>query len=156
MLTNGGTPRVRQDGLVVRELPDEVLVYDLESHRAHCLNSTAAAVWRLCDGETSPSEMAFRLAGEVGEPVDEDVVWLALEDLGRLELLEAPVVRPTGLSRSDMVRRSALVASALAVPTVFSLFAPTASAAICGESCGPGVTCTGTCLNCPAGTCIST
>jgi hypothetical protein len=149
LLTNDGFPRVRQDGLVVRELPDEVLVYDLESHRAHCLNSTAAAVWRHCDGETSPAEIAFRLAGEVGEPVDEDVVWLALEDLSRLELLEAPVVRSTpGLSRGDVMRRGALVASALAVPTVFSMFAPTASAAVCSEACGGGITCTGTCTTC--------
>ncbi len=28
----------RRDELVVRELPDEVLVYDLRQHKAHCLN----------------------------------------------------------------------------------------------------------------------
>jgi hypothetical protein len=153
---NDGLPKVRQDGLVVRELPDEVLVYDLESHRAHCLNSTAAAVWRHCDGETSPAEIAFRLAREVGEPVDEDVVWLALEDLGRLELLEAPVVRATsGMSRRDVMRKGALVASALAVPTVFSLFAPTASASVCQEPCSPSVPCVGTCTTCHvSGICV--
>jgi hypothetical protein len=146
---------MRLDGLVVRELPNEMLVYDLESLRAHCLNSTAAAVWRHCDGETSPADIAFRLAREVGEPVDEDVVWLALEDLGRLQLLEAPVVRQTaGLSRRDVIRKGALVASALAVPTVFSLVVPTASASICQEECSPGVTCVGTCTICnPAGLC---
>jgi coenzyme PQQ synthesis protein D (PqqD) len=146
---------MRLDGLVVRELPNEVLVYDLESLRAHCLNSTAAAVWRHCDGETSPADIAFRLAREVGEPVDEDVVWLALEDLGRLQLLEAPVVRQTaGLSRRDVIRKGALVASALAVPTVFSLVVPTASASVCQEECSPGVPCVGTCTICnPAGFC---
>jgi hypothetical protein len=105
--------------------------------------------------ETSPADIAFRLAREVGEPVDEDVVWLALEDLGRLQLLEAPVVRQTaGLSRRDVIRKGALVASALAVPTVFSLVVPTASASICQEECSPGVTCVGTCTICnPAGLC---
>jgi coenzyme PQQ synthesis protein D (PqqD) len=153
---NDGLPQVRQDGLVVRELPDEVLVYDLESHKAHCLNSTAAAVWRHCDGETNPADIAFRLAREVGEPIDEDVVWLALEDLGRLQLLEAPVVRQRpGLSRRDVMRKGALVTSALAVPTVFSLFVPTASASVCGATCGPGVTCAGTCPVCPAGVCVT-
>jgi hypothetical protein len=153
--TNNGLPQARRDGLIVRELPDEVLVYDLERHKAHCLNSTAAQVWRHCDGETAPDEIAFRLARELGEPVEADMVWLALEDLSKLELLDAPVVRPAGLSRADVVRRGALVASAVAVPAVFSLLAPTASAAVCGESCGPGVACTGTCTNCVGGTCSS-
>jgi hypothetical protein len=89
------------------------------------------------------------LAREVGEPVDDDVVWVALEELSKLQLLEEPVVRSNGgLSRRGFVRRGALVASALAVPTVFSMFAPTASAAICNETCGGGITCTGTCTCC--------
>lgn len=156
MGTDGGLPQARRDGLVVRELPDEVLVYDPESHRAHCLNSTAAAIWRYCDGETTAEEIAFRLAREIGEAVEEDVVWLALQDLGRLRLLETPVVRSTpGLSRREIVRRGAFVASALAVPTVFSLLAPTASASVCNQSCSPGVPCTGTCYVCSeVGVCV--
>ena len=39
-------PRARTEGLVVTELPDELLVYDLERHRAHCLNPTAALVFK--------------------------------------------------------------------------------------------------------------
>ena len=31
-------PRARQDELVVEELPDETLVYDLKRHKARCLN----------------------------------------------------------------------------------------------------------------------
>ena len=38
-------PRARQDELVVEELQDETLVYDLERHKARCLNRTAALVW---------------------------------------------------------------------------------------------------------------
>lgn len=156
MITNNGLPQARRDGLIVRDLPDEVLVYDLERHKAHCLNSTAAQVWRHCDGETAADEIAFRLAREVGEPVEEDIVWLALEDLSKLDLLEAPVVRPSGLSRADVVRRGALVASALAVPAVFSLLTPTASGAVCGQACDPETNpCTGTCLNCSGGFCVS-
>ena len=147
-------PQAREDGVVVRELPDEVLVYDLERHKAHCLNSTAAAVWRHCDGQTAPDEIAARLAREAGVPVDEDVVWLALEDLSRLELLAAPVVRPEpGLSRAQVVRRIGVAASVLAVPAVFSVLAPTASAAVCQQSCGPGIQCTGTCTSCQSGIC---
>ena len=35
-------PTRRTEGVVVTELMDEVLVYDLERHRAHCLNPPAA------------------------------------------------------------------------------------------------------------------
>ena len=51
-------PRMREQGLVVDDLPDEVLVYDLDRHQAHCLNRTAALVWRHCDGQTTVKEIA--------------------------------------------------------------------------------------------------
>ena len=149
MSSQHGLPQARRDGLVVRELPEEVLVYDLETHEVHCLNQTAAAIWRHCDGETDPSEITFRLAREFSTPVDEDMVWVALEDLGQRQLLEAPVVRPTpGLSRADVVRRATLVGATLAVPAVFSAFAPTSSAAVCGQPCSGSIPCTGTCTVC--------
>ena len=42
------TPK-RVDALS-RPLDDELLVYDARTHRGHCLNQTAAAVWKACDG----------------------------------------------------------------------------------------------------------
>ena len=141
-------PQARHDGLVVRELPDEVLVYDLEQHEAHCLNATSAAVWRHCDGETSPSEIGFRLAREFGTPVDEEVVWLALEQFGELGLLEQPVVRPTGISRKQAVKRGALIAAAVALPVTASVIAPSAAQAVTC-SCGPCQSSGNCCANCP-------
>ncbi len=41
----GKRPRSRTEGLVVRQAGEELLVYDLERHRAHCLNRAAAIVW---------------------------------------------------------------------------------------------------------------
>lgn len=147
-----GHPKARSEGLVVRELSDEVLVYDLERHEAHCLNETAAAVWKHCDGETSPSEIGFRLAREVGVPVDEDVVWLALEDLGKLQLLETPVVRSEpGLSRAQLMRRVGVVTAAIALPAAFSLNVPSASAGVCQGSCTGG--CPVSCPNCISNFC---
>ena len=132
-MSSNGFPQVRQDGLVVRELPDEMLIYDLERHKAHCLNQTSAAVWRHCDGETSPAEIGYRLAREFATPVDEDVVWLALEEFSSLSLLDGPVVRPSpGLSRAQVLRRVGVATAAIAVPSVLSLAVPTASAAACG------------------------
>ena len=77
-------PRARQDELVVEELQDETLVYDLERHKARCLNRTAALVWRHCDGQTSVAEVAALLEEQLAIPADEAVVWMALDRLSRV------------------------------------------------------------------------
>ena len=61
-------PRARQIELHVEELPDETLVYDLERHKARCLNRTAALVWRHCDGQTGVAEVAALAGGAMGHP----------------------------------------------------------------------------------------
>jgi hypothetical protein len=117
-------PRAREDGLVVRELEDETLVYDLERHRAHCLNASAARVWRLCDGTRDAAEIAAQLevAGPSGAAVE--LVWLALDQLGRRHLLRERITRRASpRSRREIVRRLGVAA---AVPLVASILAPTA------------------------------
>ena len=39
-------PVRRAEGLIVQEVAEETVVYDQKGHRAHCLNKTAALVWR--------------------------------------------------------------------------------------------------------------
>ena len=56
-------PQARQEGLIVQELSEEVLVYDQQRHQAHCLNQTAAVVWRQCDGRRGAQEVARRASG---------------------------------------------------------------------------------------------
>ena len=58
-------PRAKAEGLIVQELPDEVLVYDTARDEAHCLNETVAAVWKHCDGKTTVAEIQ-RLIRSVG------------------------------------------------------------------------------------------
>ncbi|HEX8474130.1 MAG TPA: PqqD family protein [Pyrinomonadaceae bacterium] len=154
-------PRARAGGLVVRELPEEVLVYDLERHRAICLNHTAALVWKHCDGETSVAEISRRLGAHLRLPVAEDVVWLALDQLARDHLLEGKIARPaafSGISRRELMRRLG-VAAAVALPLVTSVVAPTAAeAASClptGAACtAPAECCSGLCPGSPNGTCV--
>ncbi len=67
-------PRARQDELVVEELQDETLVYDLKRHKARCLNRTAALVWRCCDGQTSVADVAALLEEQLATATDEAVV----------------------------------------------------------------------------------
>ena len=71
-------PRARQDELVVEELQDETLVYDLKRHKARCLNHTAALVWRCCDGRTSVAEVAALLQEQSATPTDEAVSVLSI------------------------------------------------------------------------------
>ena len=51
-------PKARQDKLIVRELPNETLLYDHVSAKAHCLNQTAGLVRKHCDGQTTVGELA--------------------------------------------------------------------------------------------------
>ncbi len=138
---NLAVPHAREERLVVEEMPDEVLVYDLDRHKAHCLNHTAALVWKHCDGQTPVQDIALILRDELNTPVDEEVVWFSLEQLSRARLLREPITRPgakPGLTRRELVRRVGL-AAALSVPLVTSILAPTAFAALsCGTfSCDP-------------------
>src|SRR5262245_32635184 len=97
----------RHEDLVVQELPDEVLVYDLKQHKAHCLNKTASFIWQHCDGQTSVPEIAGLLKQESGSPVNEEVVWYAIDKLGKADLLTEKFTSPVqdGLSRRRMIRR---------------------------------------------------
>ena len=144
---NQTRPLARKDGLVIQELPDEILVYDLERDRAHCLNQTAAFVWQHCDGRTSAVEIARSLGNKVNVPVDEKVVWFAIDQLGRNHLMADVPVAPqlmAGLNRREMVRALG-IAAAVAVPVVASIVAPTpAQASTCkatGVACTAGAEC---------------
>ena len=56
-MNNPNNPIARQNGLVVQEMPDEVLVYDLDTNKAHCLNGSAALVWKSCDGNNTVADI---------------------------------------------------------------------------------------------------
>jgi hypothetical protein len=51
-------PHSRTKELVVQELKGELLIYDLSTNKAFCLNETSALVWQLCDGKSSISEIS--------------------------------------------------------------------------------------------------
>jgi hypothetical protein len=131
-------PVARRSGLVVRELPDELLVYDRESHQAHCLNRTAAAVFRAADGRHDVAGLAALMARPAGEAADEDVVRMALEQLDEAGLLEGGTAAPPGaeVSRRDAMLKVGLGAAVL-LPIVTSILAPTPAeaAATCVKSC---------------------
>lgn len=118
-------PRAREAGLVVQELEDETLVYDLERHKAHCLTATAAAIWRLCDGKRDQPALARQVEKRLGLSASAEVVELALRDLGRAHLLERPLP-DRGMSRRQLMAR---LGGAVALPLVASIVSPTAAQA---------------------------
>ena len=130
--TNDLMPRARQDELVVEQLPDETLVYDLKRHKAHCLNRTSALAWSRCDGRTTVAEVAALLEGELKIPADEAVVWMALDRLGRAHLLKEQVTLPadrTQYSRREVLRTLRRVAGiSLLLPVIESIVSPLAAA----------------------------
>jgi hypothetical protein len=147
-------PRARKAGLIVKDLNDEVLVYDLERNKAHSLNSSAAFIWKKCNGRRTAADVAQALSQEFKVPADEQTVWLALDQLSKFNLLEAKITRPAGMpqiSRRQMMRIGA--AAAFALPVIVSIVAPTTANAqtainpsVCNArlqpNCG-GTPCTG-------------
>jgi hypothetical protein len=123
-MKNQNNPTARQQGLVVQELPDETLVYDIDSNKAHCLNRSAAFVWRSCDGSNSVADIVNQFELNGGGKVTEDFVWLAIDQLNDNNLLEAGVpLRFQGQSRRQVLKTIGL-ASVAALPVIASLVAP--------------------------------
>jgi len=160
-------PETRRSGLLIRELPDELLVYDQEQHHAHCLNRTAAFVFRHADGTLTEREIARQLDPQGGSQA-EAAVRLALEQFraaGLLEDVVEPALSAEGLSRREVARRVG-IAAAILLPAVVTIIAPTPAeaAATCvsgagacgGKPDGTPCTCVGTnpCISvCVGGVC---
>ena len=121
-------PRARVDCLS-RELDDEVVIYDPQRHEGHCLNSTAAAVWKLCNGNNSPSQIAGIVSRQLSARVDGPIVQLALEGLADAHLLVEPKAMVVSPSRRVAIRRIG-IAAAVALPLITSIVAPTPAHAV--------------------------
>src|SRR5271169_2417452 len=131
-------PKAKTAHLIVREIDDETLIYDLTRHAATCLNEFAAKVWRRCDGTTSVADIADSL----GE--DERAVWLALHQLTKAQLLTEAIAFPPGMSatktRREIGGRLGLGAAAVVASIVAPMPAQAASCGTFGQPCtgGPG------------------
>lgn len=133
------TPNARKDNLIVQELADELLVYDLKKHKAICLNKTSAMIWLNCDGNSSVTEIAKSVETKLGKPVSDEIVLFALDQLNKSDLLEFQADYSNsfeGLSRREIIKKVGL-ATAIALPIVSSLTAPMA---IHAQSCPPAGT----------------
>jgi hypothetical protein len=138
-------PRAVTENLVIRELDDETLVYDMDRDEAHCLNRTAALVWKMCDGNTTVLAAAGKLKSELGMPVEKDLVHFSIKQLQKFNLVERSFKFPT-VDRRDLVLKYAPAALVL-LPVIVSITAPTPAQA---ASCPGSTTCVYN-FNCPPG-----
>lgn len=110
----------------VEQLGGELCVYDWSRNEVHALNPTAAAVWQLCDGRTTPDQMTARLTATMNTRDVEGLVSLSLGLLTEAHLLESPIgasVDGGAVSRRRLVAR--LAKAAAVIPAISSIVAPT-------------------------------
>jgi hypothetical protein len=144
-------PAVRTTNIVEQPLAKELLLYDLEIHKAYSLNETLALVYRHCDGQTTFAQLRRKNRG-----LTDEVILLAVDELSRENLLAGKF--ESGISRRVLLQKAAV--SVVALPIIVSLFAPTAAQAAsggCSVTCltdgstcniaNPGACCGGTCNN---------
>jgi hypothetical protein len=129
-------PLARSRDLIVEELGEELLIYDIEADRGHCLSRTASRVWQRCDGRTPADSMSAQL------DVDADAIGRALEQLAACGLLESPpelsldAVQSGGTTRREVATKFVKAgAVAAAAPLIVSVAAPTPAQAQTAAFC---------------------
>lgn len=143
------TPIARKNNLVIQEMGNEILIYDLKTNKALSLNETSGLVWQLSNGDRTISQIAETVTQKLNFAVKEDFVWLALEQLKKENLLEneADITSKfQGASRREVIRKIGF-ASLVTLPMISTIIAPTALQAQSGNSCSgtadaPGCGCT--------------
>ena len=129
-------PKAKSLDLVVQQVENDILVYDLPTNKAHHLNKTLSIVWQKCDGKTTIAETQKLLEAELKTKIEADFVWLALAELEKANLLEESF---NGSEVEKLTRRSVLFKYALPsvlLPIAVSLVAPRA---VVAQSCAPGL-----------------
>ena len=133
-------PVARTENLHAEQLPDELIVYDTASQKAHCLSPAAAAVWRNCNGQRTAEDISVQLLKE-GIGADKEMVWMILHRLSKLNLLAEKIVLPQDAilsSRRDLIKKVAVAGGMLAVLTA-TIAAPTVARASSGGGTVVGI-----------------
>lgn len=117
-------PLARTENIIVQSAGQELLIYDLLTHKIYCLNETSRIVFESCDGKTTFDELKNK------QKLIDDIIFLALDELNKQNLLikDSGYLSPlTNISRRKAIRRIG-VASIAALPTIVFLVAPVAAA----------------------------
>jgi hypothetical protein len=141
------TPIARKSEIVVQDLGNELLIYDLKANKALSLNQTSALIWQLSNGEKTIDEIAVETSKKLNAKVTDEFVWLALWRLKKENLIETEISNIYGNSTRREVIKKVGFASMVALPVISSVIAPTAIYAASGNNCSgiadaPGCSCT--------------
>lgn len=116
-------PKAKINDLVVQESGQEILLYDLVTNKAYCLNETSAIVYQACDGRKTIADLKKQ------SNFPDEIIFLALEELRRENLLEENFVSLfDGMSRRQVIKKLGFP-SLLVLPVISSVVAPAAAAA---------------------------
>ena len=124
-------PVARSERLLVENVGDEAVIFDLETRASHALKPLAAAVYTYADGLNSVAEIAELASYRLATPVTEAEVAEVVAVLGELELVKAQA-SVSGLSRRDALKTFAAVGAGAALITTVS--ASAAAAATTGQT----------------------
>ncbi|HVB39202.1 MAG TPA: PqqD family protein, partial [Vicinamibacterales bacterium] len=116
-------PHARIDGLEVTDSESGLHVYDRTREEVYQLHPLTAFVWKQADGRTSVVDLAARATEEIGTPVDEAMIWSALDKLSEAGLLRArlaPPSAPRQVNRRALMRRVAVGSVAAAALGFFA------------------------------------
>jgi len=123
------------EGLLIERPAGELLVLKPSTNEAHALNQTAAIVFDLCDGATTPVQMVAEVARRTGLPADQGIVELALAELSDAGLITLEESTQPALSRRGLIRKLALPVAGIALlPVVETILMPTVAS---GQSGAP-------------------
>lgn len=126
----------------------EILIYDLNTHKAFNLNETSSIVYQGCGDGLTFEDLKRK------HHFTDDLIYLALDELKEKNLLEKNEVYKSslfGLSRREAIRKVGL-ATMVALPVITGLVAPLAAHAVsttCASqgcvngnaACNPGAGC---------------
>lgn len=138
-------PTAKSVNIIVQNLNDEVLIYDLTINKAFCLNDTSAKVYNACDGVQTFEDLKRRYK------FTDDLILFAIDELKANNLIEDyQSSHFAGLSRREVMRRVGL-ASIVALPLITGLVVPTSASAasVCASTaCTTPAGCPSPCRSC--------
>lgn len=147
-------PVAKTSEILVQELENELLIYNLKTNQAFCLNETSAIIYQLCDGTKTVAEISRTLNKNLKQSISEDLIWLTLDSFKKDNLLEESdefKINFNGLTRRQVIKKIGF-ATMIALPIVSSVVAPSAAMAQSGGTAALFAACT-TNPDCASGAC---
>ena len=119
--------RYKQKQVISRVVGKELVIYEEQSHTAHCLNEVAREIWLTCEQDRSATQVLHVLRSQY-PTIGEDSIAAALDSLVSAGLLEeTPIAEDISHSRRQAVRK--IISAAAVLPVITSILVPPACAA---------------------------